>query len=140
MPYVNRTLDTPAALVGTDAAETDPPTDAHATFMPWIGAALWSVTSTARDSALTAPTVSVRGPVVLLAMLTAPLICDTALNWTGVRLLAPALTVCVPALGPRVRRVFAMPAASVTRDVGETLPPPAVTAKLTVTPERTAPL
>ncbi len=139
VPYVNRTLDRPAALVVTDAAETDPPLDAHPTAAPCTGTAFWSVTSTVSDSALTAPTVSVSGPVVLLAMLTAPLICDTALNWTGVRLPVLALTVWVPALAPRVRRVFASPEASVTRDAGDTLPPPPVTVKATVTPATTAP-
>src|SRR5258705_3975394 len=88
LPYVNRTLEIPVALVGTDAEETEPPADAHATATPCTGVALWFVTRTASDSALTEPTVSVNGPVVLLPMFTAPLICDTALNWTGVRFAA----------------------------------------------------
>ena len=76
---------------------------------------------------------------MLLAMFTAPLICDTALNWTGARLPATALAVWVPALGPSVRRVLAIPATSVTREAGDTLPPPAVTEKETLTPASGAP-
>ncbi len=46
---------------------------------------------------------------------------------------ACAFTVVVPAAVPRVRVAVAMPLASVT-DVAVTLPPPAVTVQVTVTP------
>jgi hypothetical protein len=69
----------------------------------------------------------------------APLISDAALNATGVRLPVLALMVCVPAAGPRVRCVFAIPAAFVVLVAGDLLPPPAVIVQVTVAPGNPAP-
>ena len=55
------------------------------------------------------------------------------------RLETVARAVCVPAFGPSVRRVLAMPLASLVRVVGDTLPPPAVTDQVTATPGSAAP-
>ena len=50
-----------------------------------------------------------------------------------------AVTVFVPAVEPRVSVASALPSAPVVTDVADREPPPPVTAKATVTPDRASP-
>jgi hypothetical protein len=83
-----------------------------------------------------APLVAPLGCVVIANWVAAPAV-PVALNVTGlpVRPAADAVTVFAPAVVPNVQLVsVAIPLAFVTTVLGDTVPPPAVAANVTVTP------
>ena len=128
----------------TEAVESVPPpaVTANATVTPDKASPSWSLTSTTNGSDNSVLTVAVwlLPDIRTRFVATRATAVAVAVNVIGVAMPeAVAVTVFVPVVEPRVSVDSARPLAFVVTLVAESVPPPAVTANATVTPERASP-
>jgi hypothetical protein len=107
---------------------------AHVTVAPLTGLLFASTARTASAVGSCVPTVAVcASPLTFCTLVPVPAP-PVAVKFTGVSPLADAVTAFGPAVVARVNWVLAKPCSSVVEVAGLTLPPPAVTSHVTVTP------
>jgi hypothetical protein len=130
-------------VVAVEVSAPPPAVTAKVTVTPETPLPLASLTFTVNGALNCCPTVPVwLFPLTRAIVDAAAVPVAVALKVTGLPVRVPddAVTVLVPAFGPRVSVLEASPELFVVVAVAVRVPPPAVTAKVTVTPETALPL
>jgi hypothetical protein len=134
---VTAAIPLPLVVTGLVGTTVPPPlATANVTLSPATGLPCVSVTSTAGATATAVPAVALWPFPALTAIVVAAPAVPVPVNVTGPSAPAVAVSVLAPAVVPSVQLVtWAIPLASVlTGVVGSTVPPPPVTAYVTLTP------